>query len=330
MPRLRRRRGAIGSAIVIEDGETCGNSTRTQARKNGKVTAGRILIDSGSNFGSGIDVVEDLVIRDRRTLSEDGIVLAVMALNKKELGQIERAPEVIMPRLWPALTLPMAREMWWRGVSMVLSVEERSDYGVVKEKVRVELKKYIQKTTGRRADGDACRDGDLSLSQTGSWPGGRKPSGQAARHHASLLSLLVESRYGFSSRHFVRRLRASLAWPLERLWCVRRLRGIAGRVMAGQVWLKAESLQPIGSFKLRGAAESDLAAGPTDEIARGVITFSSGNHAQGVAFAAREVGAKAGDRDAVECGRPIKKAAGRLLWGLRWLRGGCGCFGRSG
>ena len=68
--------------------------------------------------------------------------------------------------------------------------------------------------------------------------------------------------------------------------------GIAGRVMAGQVWLKAESLQPIGSFKLRGAANRILQL-TADEIARGVITFSSGNHAQGVAYAAREVGAKA-------------------------------------
>jgi threonine dehydratase len=62
--------------------------------------------------------------------------------------------------------------------------------------------------------------------------------------------------------------------------------------VAGQVWLKAESLQPIGSFKLRGAANRILQLTP-DEIARGVITYSSGNHAQGVAYAAREVGAKA-------------------------------------
>jgi threonine dehydratase len=60
----------------------------------------------------------------------------------------------------------------------------------------------------------------------------------------------------------------------------------------GAVWLKAESLQPIGSFKLRGAANKILQLTP-DEIARGVITYSSGNHAQGVAYAAREVGAKA-------------------------------------
>jgi threonine dehydratase len=62
--------------------------------------------------------------------------------------------------------------------------------------------------------------------------------------------------------------------------------------VAGQVWLKAESLQPIGSFKLRGAANRILQLTP-EEIARGVITYSSGNHAQGVAYAARAVGAKA-------------------------------------
>ncbi len=60
----------------------------------------------------------------------------------------------------------------------------------------------------------------------------------------------------------------------------------------GHVWLKAESLQPIGSFKLRGAANRILQLTP-EEIGRGVITYSSGNHAQGVAYAAREVGTKA-------------------------------------
>ena len=54
----------------------------------------------------------------------------------------------------------------------------------------------------------------------------------------------------------------------------------------GHVWLKAESLQPIGSFKLRGAANRILQLTP-EEIGRGVITYSSGNHAQGVAYAAR-------------------------------------------
>ena len=135
--------GAIGTAIVIEDGDVL-ELDKTQARKNGKVTAGRVLIDSGSS----IDVVEDLVIRDRRTLSEDGIVLAVLALNKRT-GQIERAPEVVMRGFGGADITDGARDIVYRSLDG-LTLEERADYGMVKEKVRVELKRYIQKTTGRR------------------------------------------------------------------------------------------------------------------------------------------------------------------------------------
>jgi len=68
--------------------------------------------------------------------------------------------------------------------------------------------------------------------------------------------------------------------------------GLSGHGTDRRIWLKAESLQPIGSFKLRGAANKILQLTP-EQILRGVITYSSGNHAQGVAYAAREVGAKA-------------------------------------
>src|SRR5271163_2707730 len=67
---------------------------------------------------------------------------------------------------------------------------------------------------------------------------------------------------------------------------------VAGRGTPHEIWLKAESLQPIGAFKIRGASNKILQLTP-EQIARGVITYSSGNHAQGVAYAAREVGAKA-------------------------------------
>jgi threonine dehydratase len=56
-----------------------------------------------------------------------------------------------------------------------------------------------------------------------------------------------------------------------------------------RLWLKAESLQPIGSFKLRGAYNK-IASLPEEERRRGVITYSSGNHGQGVAYAARALG----------------------------------------
>ncbi|HVP63767.1 MAG TPA: threonine/serine dehydratase [candidate division Zixibacteria bacterium] len=58
------------------------------------------------------------------------------------------------------------------------------------------------------------------------------------------------------------------------------------------LYIKPESLQPIGSFKLRGAYNK-IAQLSDAERARGVITYSSGNHAQGVAYAARALGAKA-------------------------------------
>ena len=78
-----------------------------------------------------------------------------------------------------------------------------------------------------------------------------------------------------------------------------RLRGIATRTPLvpfgppeARRYLKAESLQPIGAFKIRGAYAA-IATLSRDELARGVITYSSGNHAQGVARAARLLGAPA-------------------------------------
>jgi ribonuclease J len=135
--------GAVEHAIVIEDGDVL-ELDQDDARKYEKVTAGRILIDSGSS----IDVVEDLVIRDRRILSEDGIVLAILAINKRT-GKVERQPEVIMRGFGGADITDQAREVTLRTLEG-LSPEQKSDYGMVNEKVRVELKRLIQKATGRR------------------------------------------------------------------------------------------------------------------------------------------------------------------------------------
>lgn len=63
----------------------------------------------------------------------------------------------------------------------------------------------------------------------------------------------------------------------------------SGDAGAGEIHLKLENLQPIGSFKLRGAANSMALAG-RDTLARGVYTASAGNMAQGVAWCARELG----------------------------------------
>ncbi len=135
--------GAVEHAIVIEDGDVL-ELDKDDARKADKITAGRVLIDSGSS----IDVVEDLVIRDRRILSEDGIVLAVLAINKRT-GTVEQAPEVVMRGFGGADITEQARETVLKTLDG-LSGEQKTDYGMVKEKVRVELKRLIQKTTGRR------------------------------------------------------------------------------------------------------------------------------------------------------------------------------------
>src|ERR671931_1575061 len=58
------------------------------------------------------------------------------------------------------------------------------------------------------------------------------------------------------------------------------------------LWLKPESLQPVGSFKIRGAYHA-MAVLPAEVRARGVITHSSGNHGQAVAYAAARFGVPA-------------------------------------
>jgi len=77
------------------------------------------------------------------------------------------------------------------------------------------------------------------------------------------------------------------------------LRGVAARTPlvayeadGRKLWFKPESFQPIGSFKLRGAYNK-IASLSDEARRRGVITYSSGNHAQGVAYSARALGAKA-------------------------------------
>jgi len=85
---LAKNTGVVQQALLLEDGDILELDANT-AVKAGKVTTGRICIDAGSTT----DVVEDLVIRDRKHLSEDGIVLAIITINKRT-GKVERAPEV--------------------------------------------------------------------------------------------------------------------------------------------------------------------------------------------------------------------------------------------
>jgi ribonuclease J len=139
--------GAVGKVIMLESGDML-EFDELGARKAGEVAVGRVCIDSGSRT----DVVEDLVIRDRRLLSEDGIVLPIIAINKLS-GKVESVPEIVSRGFAPAGAengfMDEARQVVIEALEHS-SKEEKGDWGVMKEKIRQELKRYIAKNTSRR------------------------------------------------------------------------------------------------------------------------------------------------------------------------------------
>ncbi|HYL13712.1 MAG TPA: ribonuclease J [Terriglobales bacterium] len=137
--------GSVGSVILIESGDIL-EFDELGARKVGRVNVGRVCIDSGSRT----DVVEDLIIKDRRHLSEDGIVLPIIAINKLT-GRVETSPEIVTRGFAPGEDgfMDGARQTVMQTLD-ISSDEEKADYGVIKEKIRADLKRYISKQTQRR------------------------------------------------------------------------------------------------------------------------------------------------------------------------------------
>ena len=113
------------------------------ARKVGKVPVGRVCIDSGSVD----DVVEEMVIRDRRHLSEDGIVLPIIAINR-QTGRMESVPEIVSRGFvfgeGDSDFMAQARQIVAKTLEGS-NKEEKTDWGVMKEKIRADLKRYIVK-----------------------------------------------------------------------------------------------------------------------------------------------------------------------------------------
>ncbi|HEY5381729.1 MAG TPA: ribonuclease J [Acidobacteriaceae bacterium] len=131
--------------LLLEDGDVL-TLDRESAVKTGKITTGRICIDNNSTA----DVVEDTVIRDRKQLGGDGIFLPIIAINKRT-GQVEGLPEISTRGFAaddPEL-LRNARDIVIRTLEQS-SEEERRDYGVMKDKIRGDLKRFIQKNANRR------------------------------------------------------------------------------------------------------------------------------------------------------------------------------------
>ena len=137
--------GSVGSVMLIESGDVL-EIDELGARKAGRINIGRVCIDSGSRT----DVVEDLVMKDRRHLSEDGFVMPIIAINKLT-GRVETAPEIVTRGFAPGENgvIERAREIVMETLE-ASSAEEKADYGVIKEKIRTDLKRYISRQTQRR------------------------------------------------------------------------------------------------------------------------------------------------------------------------------------
>ena len=112
-----------------------------------KVPAGRILID-GTRSGE----VGDEVLRDRRHLAGDGLVVPVVAIGRQS-GTLEETPDVITR----GFVLDARTEALLKEIPGLLtatldgaSIEERTDRGLIKEKIRVDLQRFFRKRSGLR------------------------------------------------------------------------------------------------------------------------------------------------------------------------------------
>lgn len=137
----------LEDTYVLETGQTL-VIDEDGARRGESVPVGRVCIDSGS-----IDeVVEDMVIRDRRHLSEDGFLIPIIAIDK-HTGRVEGLPEIVTRGFVSpedrADLLAAARDVVVRTIE-TSSSEERSDWGVIQEKIRADLKRFLNKQTQRR------------------------------------------------------------------------------------------------------------------------------------------------------------------------------------
>jgi ribonuclease J len=143
---LAQQLGVVsGQILLLEDGH-CIEFTEEGANRHDPVPAGRVLVDSGS-----LEEIEEVVIRDRKHLSEDGVVVPIIAIDK-HTGRMESHPEIVTRGMFSdngQELLAGARDIVFRTVEQS-NAEEKSDWGVIKEKIRVDLKRYINKHTSKR------------------------------------------------------------------------------------------------------------------------------------------------------------------------------------
>ncbi len=139
------KHSGLEETFILESGDTL-EIDRYGARKGAKVAVGRVCIDSGALD----DIVEDIVIRDRRHLSEEGFMLPIITIDK-HTGKAEGLPEIVSRGFISqdgSDLLEKARELVARTVATSTD-EERADWGVMKEKIRSDLRRFLIKQTSR-------------------------------------------------------------------------------------------------------------------------------------------------------------------------------------
>jgi ribonuclease J len=144
---LAEQVGAVsGEIFLLESGQPI-EFTADGAHRREPVTAGRVLVDSGS-----LEEIEEVVIRERRHLAEDGVVVPILAIDK-HTGRLEGQPEIVSRGFVPSddgqELMAKAREVILKTIEQS-TAEEKTDWGVIKEKIRVDLKRFLNKQTAKR------------------------------------------------------------------------------------------------------------------------------------------------------------------------------------
>jgi ribonuclease J len=134
-----------GEILLVENGQSI-EFNEDGAFRRDPVTAGRVLVDSGS-----LEEIEEVVVRERKHLSEDGVVVPIIAIDK-HTGKLESQPEIVSRGFMSdngSDLVSAARDVVLRTIN-TSNAEERADWSVIKEKIRVDLKRFINKQTSKR------------------------------------------------------------------------------------------------------------------------------------------------------------------------------------
>jgi ribonuclease J len=132
--------------LLVEDGDVLRLSAGG-ARREGRVAAGRVLLDRG-----GSSEIEEVVVRDRRHLSSDGIVVPIVVVDRRT-GRLESPPEIVTRGIASAEEAASLAEEAGRllaGAMDARPAEEARDADLTRERVRDELRRFYKRRTQRR------------------------------------------------------------------------------------------------------------------------------------------------------------------------------------